>query len=209
MKRGFIGGLIVAAGLGAGAVLAGAGGMGMREAAAPRTAAPAEAVTYTVDPVHSTIVYRIQHMGLAPFYGRFDKMSGEFTWDASAPESGRISITIDAASVNSNNPGRDKHLRNPDFFNTAEFPEITFVSKSIKKTGDQFEVTGDLTMLGKTKPITARLTALAERSSERGRKAGFGVEFTIKRSDFGMNFGVENGALSDEVVIMAGVEGGA
>lgn len=171
--------------------------------------APAAAATFTVDPVHSTLVYRIRHNGVAPFHGRFNKVEGAFALDPENPASGQIELTVDAASVDTANQRRDGHLKSGDFFNVEQFPEITFKSTKIEKgeNGD-FKVTGDLTLHGVTKPITVDLKH-AQRTTERGTVAGLATEFTIKRSDFDMTYGLQNGGLGDEVTLMIGIEGGA
>jgi polyisoprenoid-binding protein YceI len=207
MKARFLGAMgVLAAGLTAGAMLTGAGSPAPAPAAA---ALPAEASKYKVDPVHSTNVFKITHLGVSPFYGRFDKISGEFSWDKAAG-TGSFNVDIDAASVNSNNPARDKHLNSGDFFNTKEFPKITFKSTGVTKSGDGFEIAGDLTLVGKTKPVKAMAKFGGEKDAGPqmgGVKAGFDITFTIKRSDFGVSYGVENGALGDEVQVMLGLEG--
>lgn len=199
--RTVVGSVVVGAGVLSAGVLAGAG----VDAAPARAAAAAE--PYTIDGVHSAVVYRITHMGVAPFYGRFNKFGGTFTWDESNPEAMSIDAKIDAESVDSNNANRDKHLKSPDFFNVKEHPEITFKSKSAKKVSDGVEVTGDLTMLGKTKEVTAKVVPVGAKTTERGSLAGFDMQIKIKRSEFGMNYGIENGAVSDVVELTVAVEG--
>lgn len=185
-----------------------AGGVGAISAdAAGDSLRVASAEAYKIDGVHSGVVFRVKHMGVSNFWGRFNKVSGSFAWDSAAPEATSVDVTIDAASIDSNNKQRDGHLNSPDFFNTKEFPTITFKSKSLKKAGENWELVGDLTLLGKSKEITAKFTPVGEKTTDKGALAGFDVAFTIKRSDFGMKYGVENGALGDEVEVMAGFEG--
>lgn len=208
MKKGLIGvvggaAVLAAAAIGA-SVLGGAGA-----APAPASALSAEPARFKVDGVHSTVVYRITHMGVSPFYGRFDKVSGELNWDKDNPASSSFNITVDAESVNSNNPARDKHLRSGDFFNVKEFPEITFRSTGLTKAGDGWELAGDLTLLGKTKPVKAALKLVGEKDvgpQMGGVRAGFDVTFTIKRSDFGFGAGMGENVLGDEVRLMVGIE---
>lgn len=207
MKVRLIGASVVVAGLAVGGLLAGMGSAAeARREAAP---APMEAVKYKVDNVHSSVVFKIKHMGVSNFYGRFNKIEGEYTWDGSKPETSTISVTIDAGSIDSNSQARDQHLKNADFFNVKEFPEITFKSTGLTKKGEGWELAGDLTLLGKTRPVTAKFVFLGEKDGgERfGYRSGFDAMFSFKRSDFGMNYGVENGALGDEVGIIVGIEG--
>jgi polyisoprenoid-binding protein YceI len=176
--------------------------------AAPAPASPAEANTaFDIDTVHSSAVFRIQHAGVSNFHGVFEKMTGTVTWDKASPESLKIDAAIDAASVDSGNDGRDKHLAGPDFFNSKEHPSITFKSTAVKKTADNtFDVTGDLTMLGKTKPVTIKVVHTGEKDAgpRFGYRAGFDATFTIKRSDFGMTYGLAQGTLGDEVTLLVG-----
>lgn len=176
------------------------------------SAAPAAApAQYAIDSVHSAVVFKIDHLGVSNFYGVFQKMSGSFSWDKAAPESLSINATIDAASINTGNSQREAHLKGPDFFNAKEHPEITFKSTAAKKTGDKtLDVTGDLTMLGKTKPVTLKVTIVGEKDAGAqmgGYQAGFDATATIKRSDFGMTYGVSMGALGDEVTLTIGFAG--
>ena len=203
--------------IGAASVLAVVGGLaavsasGMQDGQKkPSPAAAVAGGSFKIDNSHTSVIYRIKHLGVSNFYGRFDKISGDFKWDGSKPEATTLSVTIDTESINSNNEGRDKHLKGPDFFNTKQFPKIEFKAKSLAKAGAGWELTGDLTMLGKTKEIKAAFTPTGEKDvgpQMGGYRAGFESTFTVKRSDFGMSWGVENGALGDEVTLMVSVEG--
>lgn len=194
---------VVASGLAAAALLTGAGNL---SPAAP-LAAPALADGFAIDGSHSSVVFKIKHMGVSNFYGRFNRISGEFAWDAAKPEATSVKAKIDAASVDSNNKQRDGHLNSPDFFNTKEFADINFVSKGLKKEGSAWKLTGDLTLVGKTKEVVADFTPTGDKTGDKGTLAGFEAVFTIKRSDFGMNYGVANGVLSDEVTVTVALEG--
>ncbi len=206
MKMGLIGmaggAAVLAAVVLGGSVLSGVG-------PAPAPAVSAEPMKFKVDGVHSTLVYRVTHMGVSAFYGRFDKVSGEFNWDKDNPGSSSFTMTVDAESVNSNNPARDKHLRSGDFFNVKEFPEITFRSTGLTKSGDGWELAGDLTMLGKTKPVKAVLKPIGQKDlgPQMGVRAGFDVQFMVKRSDFGFGAGMGDDVLGEEVKVMLGIEG--
>lgn len=175
--------------------------------AAVALATPALAAdSYTIDAVHSQVVFRIKHMGVSYNYGTFDKLSGSYVIDGA---NSSIELTIDAASVDTSNAKRDEHLRGTDFFNAKEFPSITFKSKSVKGSGDTWEVAGDLTYRGVTKPLTAKVVKVGEAKGMRPGeyRSGFEATFTIKRSDFGDNYGTEMGALGDEVALMVNIEG--
>ncbi|MDJ0839614.1 MAG: YceI family protein [Acidobacteriota bacterium] len=162
---------------------------------------------FNVDGGHSSIVFSVKHNNIADFYGRFNKVDGTITYDAGNPTAGSFEITIDAGSVDTNSDRRDKHLRNADFFNAVQFPEVTFKSTSIKQKGDALHVTGDFTMLGKTKPVTFEIT-VSDTAQGRGGTTlrGFNAKTTIKRSEWGMTYGI-GGSLGDEVTIIASLEG--
>ncbi len=200
-------------GFGAAGVIALAGGvafvtMGMGEKPAARAAlGAAQAGAFTVDSVHSGTHFRIQHLGVSHVYGRFNKVEGSFLIDKDKPEASTFSVSIPVDSVDSNNEGRDKHLKTPDFFSAKEFPTMTFVGKSVKKTGDgTYEVTGDFTLRGQTRPLTITVKDGGVGKGMRGGEvAGVETSFTFKRSDYGMNFMV--GPVGDEVSVMVSLEG--
>src|SRR5688572_25393242 len=110
-------------------------------------ATPAMAAdTYNVDPVHSTVIFSALHVNAGRSFGRFDTTTGTVTIDEANPAASSINITVKADSVSSADAKRDQHLKSPDFFNAAQFPTITFVSKSVTKAGDKWSVTGDFTL---------------------------------------------------------------
>lgn len=192
-------------------------GLGALAGFAPRSSsestAPAAALakpqTFEVDGGHSSVTYRINHAGVANFYGRFNDISGSVMWDSGTPDLNSFNVTIAADSIDSNSKDRDTHLKSPDFFNSKQFPSITFASKSIKANGSAFELAGDLTLLGKTKPVKAALTLTGEKDigGRMGYRAGWEATFTIKRSDFGMTYGIDQGMLGDEVAVTVAIEG--
>ncbi len=179
-------------------------------AAKAPAAAPAGIQVFEIDDVHSMAMFRIHHMGAGQFWGRFNDVSGNFAFEEGKSEGLRFDVTIKTESVDSGNESLDKHLRSPDFFAAKDFPAMTFKSSAARKTGDRtYDVDGELTMLGVTKPITAKVEFCGVADMGRGRKAGFEAQFTVKRSDFGMKYGVEKGAIGDEVKVVVGLEGGA
>jgi polyisoprenoid-binding protein YceI len=167
---------------------------------------PSAADTFQVDPIHSSMIFRVKHMGVANFYGRFNSISGSFTLDDDANKNS-FQVEIQTASVDTVQKKRDDHLKSPDFFNAAQFPKITFKSTQVAKSGDSaFDVTGDLSLHGVTKSVTAKVTKTGT-ANMRGRQvAGVEAVLTIKRSDFGMTYGLEG--ISDEVYIALSLEGG-
>ena len=161
--------------------------------------------TFNIDSVHSTAIFRVQHLGAGNFYGRFNELEGTIDWDAEAGPSFDVSIKIE--SVDSGNEALDKHLKNADFFDAKQFPTMTFKSTSAKKMGDDWKVMGEMTMHGVTKAVEVDMEFVGRADVGRGDRVGFETTFTVKRSDFGMNWGVENGALGDATKIIVSLEG--
>ena len=166
--------------------------------------APAE--EYTVDGVHSSVDFRVKHMNASYSTGRFDAVSGTFKLDESDPTKSKLHIEIKADSIDTNNAARDQHLKK-DFFQATQHPTITFKSKSFSPSGEHwYEVTGDLTLHGVTKPVTLKLEHVGSSKDMKGKAiAGVAGQFKIKRSDFGMNTMV--GPIGDEVKVEVSLEG--
>jgi polyisoprenoid-binding protein YceI len=161
---------------------------------------------WVVDPVHSSVVFRIKHANASWFQGTFDMITGQVTLDPSKPEAGSVALTIPLDSIDTNDKKRDDHLKAPEFFNAKENPSIAFASTKIAKKGDtQFEVTGDLQMAGKKKSITMTVEKTGVGEME-GKLTGWMTTFTIKRSDFGVSYGVDKGTLCDEVTLTIALE---
>jgi polyisoprenoid-binding protein YceI len=157
------------------------------------------AADYTIDPAHTAINFTIGHMGFSNTVGRFNEFEGTFS-DTKGSES--VAITIKANSIDSNHEPRDKHLRSPDFFDVKQYPNLTFKSTSV--SGDK--IVGDLTMHGKTKSVTLDLTVVGEGEDPwGGYRKGYTATTTIKRSEWGMNYGVPG--ITDDVKIVLEVEG--
>ena len=171
-------------------------------------AATAAAATYDVDPVHSSVTFKIQHMGTSWTYGRFNDLAASLEYDAAKPEASSLSFTAKAESVDTGNAKRDQHLKGPDFFNAKEFPEIAFKSTKVTPSGkDAAEVTGDLTLHGVTKPVTAKVVKVGEgKTMKGGEMIGFEATFTVKRSDFGMANMVGPKGAGDEVYLTVAIE---
>ena len=182
------------------------------ERPALHSGAPLAADTYKVDPVHSTVVFHTKHVGISQTYGRFDRISAEksaVTFDPADPGKSSLLLVIDADSVDTNAPDRDKHVKSPDFFSVKEFPEIVFESKKISGKSDDLEVTGDLTFHGVSKSVKAkaRLVGQGEVAMSRDYRAGFVAEFQIDMRDFGLDFVKKNpGAVGPEVALTVSLE---
>jgi polyisoprenoid-binding protein YceI len=174
----------------------------MAAAAAPASAAE----TYQVDTVHSYILFKIKHLDIGYSYGRFNGATGEVTWDDVNATIAAVAMQVNAKDVDTDVEKRDEHLRSADFFNVEKFTAISFQSTKVQKlAADSFEITGDLTLLGQTRPVTvtARETGAGQDPWGKFRR-GFETEFTIKRSDWGMDFMLEG--LSDEVDLTVSIE---
>lgn len=175
-------------------------------AGAPVTAAPAPAPApaadgaFKVDPVHSSVIFKLKHMNVANFYGRFNDVAGTFTGGDKAS----IDVTVKAESVDTNNKARDQHVISPDFFSAKEFPNITFVAKDLANAGQHtWKGKGDLTFRGVTKPVEITLVQTGTGKSRNGGElVGLETTFTIKRSDFGNT----KEGLSDDVTLIVALE---
>jgi polyisoprenoid-binding protein YceI len=174
-------------------------------------AEPLRADEFDIDNSHTSVIFGVSHLGYSFTYGRFNKVSGTFTLDPKGPEASTFQMAIDASSVDTNDAKRDEHLRGPDFFNSGEFPVISFKSKKVEgkrtESGVTLLVTGDLTMHGQTKPVTLELQKLGEGPGPRGNdfRTGFNCQTKLKRSDFGMTGMVPH--IGDEVAITISFEG--
>lgn len=166
--------------------------------------------TWKVDDTHSMGLFRVQHAGAGMFWGRFDDVSGTVTTNSSGTQALAMNIAIDTNSVSSANKDLDGHLRSPDFFSVKEFPTMTFISTSSKKLdGNMWEVSGNLTVHGVTKPLTANVEMTGQSESVRGEKIGFEAVFTMDRGEFGMTYGIEKNAIGKNVRIVVALEAGA
>lgn len=152
--------------------------------------------SYAVDPAHTSATFRIEHTGISWVAGRFDEMSGKCVIDKADANHSTFEMTIAATSIDTNNAKRDEHLRSEDFFNAKQFPQMTFKSTSVKKAAATqpadadaaYEVTGDFTMHGVTRPVTFILHGGKTAELPKGtQRVGFFTEFSLKRSDYGMD----------------------
>ena len=164
------------------------------------------AESYTIDPAHTYAHFSVSHLGFSTMQGRFEKSSGKVTLDRAAKK-GSVDIAIEAASISTAWAKRDEHLRGPDFFNTAEYPNVTFKSSSVKFKGDTpSSVEGNLTLLGVTKPVTLIIDSFKCGTHPMNQKelCGANASAQIKRSDFGMKFALPNAG--DEIKLVFEVE---
>jgi polyisoprenoid-binding protein YceI len=169
----------------------------------------AAAETYEVDPAHSFVLFRCRNVaqaGAVFVYGRFTDIKGTLIVDKD-PAKSSVTITVNADSLDTGVPDRDKHLKSPDFLNTKQFPTITFKSQRIQAIGkNRYRVTGNLTLHGVTRPITVTVTKVGEGKNFKGMQViGFETTFVIRRSQFGMK-GLMNIA-ADEVTLTVAIMG--
>lgn len=168
---------------------------------------------YKVDPVHTSVVFSVAHTGISYVYGMFRKASGVYQLDKANPANNQFQFVIQTDSVDTNNQERDDHLRSPDFFNAAQYPEITFQSTkcSMPTSTDNsvtFLVTGDLTIHGQKRSIPVTLRMLGEGlGARKDQRTGFLCNFEIKRSDFGMNQWLKDNLVGDAIGITVSFEG--
>src|SRR5665213_241494 len=135
---------------------------------------------YAYDLVHSSVSFKARHLNISWIHGRFNEVSGKFSLDREDPTKSTFELSIKADSVDTANKARDEHLRQPDYFDTKQFPTIDFKSTSVKATKDGYEVTGDFTMHGKTKKITIALAGGKEIESRGTKRVGFSTELALK-----------------------------
>ena len=144
---------------------------------------------YGLDKSHAKLIWATSHFGFSTYYGEFTDFDAKLNFDPAAPEKSSLDLTINTASVATHDAALDKHLKAPDFFNVEKFPKATFKSSGIEVTGPNTgRVTGDLTLLGVTKPVTLDVVfnGAGEGPVSKKYTAGFSAEGTIKRTEFGM-----------------------
>jgi polyisoprenoid-binding protein YceI len=159
-----------------------------------------QAETYDVDPVHSAVMFRAKRMGVVYVYGRFNEFAGTLEMNGEDVTSGKLVLEVKTTSIDTGNQRRDDHLRSPDFLNTAQLPVMKFESTGVRAAGEgKLEVTGNLTLHGITKPVTAMVEKVGSGKDPRAGKTlvGFDGTFTLKRSDFDVKYMV--GPLSDDI----------
>lgn len=169
------------------------------------TAGQADMARYELDPTHTVVYFTVDHIGYAKTLGIFTELAGSFSYDLDTQELQDVQVTIEAGSVNTFNKARDGHVRKSDFLHVSAHPQITFVASGGTPTNDTTgTVTGDLTILGQTRPVTLDVTLNRVADYPFGHKRevlGLSMTATIQRSAFGMTYGVDNGLVGDEVTI--------
>ena len=166
--------------------------------------------TYTIDPGHSDVAFTVRHLMVSKVRGHFTRFQGQLTL-APDPLASSVTATIELASIDTNNPQRDGDLRSANFFETDTYPTMTFRSTGIRYSEDGFDVSGELTLHGVTRPVTLALDVNGfTRDPYGGTRAGFTATAEISRSDFGVSYNaaIEGGGVvvSDKVTIQLEIE---
>ena len=174
-------------------------------------AAGAEALHYTIDPVHSEVGFTIRHI-FSKVHGKFDKFEGTFDFDAQNPAASKVTVEIDPASINTANTRRDTHLKSADFFDVEKFPKLTFVSSKVTGGKDgKLEIAGQLTMHGVTRPVSLATEFNGAGPGPDGNvRAGFDAATSLNRKDYSIlwNKTLDQGSmmLGDDVTINISIE---
>lgn len=161
---------------------------------------------YDYDPVHSSVSFKARHLDISWIHGRFNEVEGKFSLDRQNPAKSTFAISIKADSVDTANKARDEHLRQPDYFDTKQFPTIDFKSTSVKPIDGGYEVTGDFSMHGTAKKVTIVLKGGKEIEWKGTKRVGFSTELSLKRSDYGFDKSAI-GPIGDEALILIDCEG--
>ncbi|BDW89347.1 YceI family protein [Thalassospira tepidiphila] len=163
--------------------------------------------TYKLDPTHTSVLFIVNHLGFSDYQGRFNGVTGELTLDRENPSASSATITIDLNQIDSGVEALDNHMKTADFFNVEEFPTATFSSTSVELVGDNAAtVTGDLTLLGETKPLVLDVSLSGEGTHPMtgDEVVGFSADGVVTRTDYGMDFLVPG--VGDEVTLQISSE---
>lgn len=180
--------------------------------AVPQVTAQDSVPTYEVDATHSTVQFKVRHLGISHVTGAFNDYEVDLAFDPEDLSTLSTTAVIDVSSVDTENERRDNHLRSPDFFAAEDYPEMTFESKEIRNIdGNDFEIVGDLTIRGVTKEVVLDAEMLGTAIGMQGEeRAAFTAETTINRKEFGLEWDriTEAGSIvvGDEVTILLDVE---
>lgn len=169
----------------------------------------AAAERYKLDPSHTTVAFLIEHIGFAKTLGQFSGVSGSFSFDADTQTVSDINIVVETSTVNSANKARDKHVRNKDFLNVKKYPKMVFTAQSATLTDNAGEIAGELQLLGQTNPLTLSVNLNKVAKYPFGHKKltlGVSARGDVQRSSYGMNYGVANNIVGDNVELIIEIE---
>lgn len=170
------------------------------------------ATNWKLDPTHSEVAFKIKHLVISTVTGNFRKFDGHVeTPGEQGFEGAKIDFELDVNSIDTNQEQRDEHLKSPDFFDASTFPKISFKSTSVQGDGEEFELVGDLTIRGNTKPVRLKAEFGGMVTDPYGQqKVGFEVEGEISRKEFGLTWNAVTEAgsvvVSDKVKFLANVQ---
>ena len=168
--------------------------------------AVADPVRYELDPAHTTVAFLVEHAGYAKTLGSFLRVSGGYAFDDTTGAVSDLRVVVATDSVDTHHEARDRHLTSPDFFDSKSHPEMTFTAASAQRTSERtFVVTGELALLGKRRPLTLEATvnkAAPYPFGDRADVMGVSARGTLKRSEFGMTYGVADNLVGDDVEIV-------
>lgn len=176
------------------------------------TAVPAlaEPMRYELDPEHTTVAFLVEHVGYSRVLGRFNDVSGSFLYDAETDTLSDVTVTVETGSIDTDHEARDNHVRSKDFLNVAEYPQMVFNATTGTVTGEATgQVEGTLTLLGQTQPVILDVTLNKSEVYPFGHQRhtlGVSVRGSVLRSAFGMEYGIANGLVGDEVDLIVEFE---
>jgi polyisoprenoid-binding protein YceI len=170
----------------------------------------AEPARYELDPAHTTIAFLVEHAGYAKTLGQFLRASGGYTFDDATGALSDVRVVVETASVDTHHEARDRHLKSGDFLDSDAHPQMSFTATSARRTAEStFVVTGELTLLGTRRPLTLEATVNKSAPYPFGDPAdvmGVSARGSLKRSDFGMTYGVADDLVGDDVEIVIELE---
>ncbi len=174
------------------------------------SAAHAESARYEIDDTHTVVAFLVEHIGFSRVLGRFDGVEGAFNYDPETRTLEQLEIVVDTTTVNSGNEARDKHVRKADFLDVKKHPTMTFAADSVTFDSDAGgSVPGTLTLLGQSQPLTLEVVINKGAVYPFGHKRftfGASAEGSLSRSAYGMDYGVANGLVGDEVELLIELE---
>jgi polyisoprenoid-binding protein YceI len=167
---------------------------------------------WEIDPAHSEIQFRAKHLVISTVTGGFHSFEGKVETEDDDFENAKVTFSADVDSISTNKEQRDNHLKSDDFFNAEDYPQLTFASTSVKKTGDQqYKMTGDLTIRDITREIELNVMHGGTVTDQNGdTKAGFEIEGSLKRKEFGLRWDevteAGNVIVGDKIKLLLNVE---